>query len=294
MKNKFWAVFLFFNVVMFPFFACAGEYRVGSFNILGGDVSQPDNAERAAVGSALVEFYDFDIIGFQEMRKPQADIYLKSGKYAVSGEMVAPNIDVPEWMRWGNFIFYKKEKFELLKEGHFWLSPTPEKPSKGWDEKQYRICNYVKLRDKADGSQIYFFNLHQGLTEKSRSGSMRIIVDKLREILKSEGAALPVFMTGDFNAPKGEESISYLLSAGILNDSWDVSETAPFGSRGTFVPKFGNKTSCKGEAKTGNKIDYIFVSPNVRVKRCAVIANNVDGTFPSDHLPIIAVVENNN
>ncbi|MFR6032909.1 MAG: hypothetical protein ACLUKN_06830 [Bacilli bacterium] len=30
------------------------EYKVGSFNILGGDVSQPDNAERAAVGSALV------------------------------------------------------------------------------------------------------------------------------------------------------------------------------------------------------------------------------------------------
>ncbi|MFR6032907.1 MAG: hypothetical protein ACLUKN_06820 [Bacilli bacterium] len=57
------------------------------------------------------------------------------------------------------------------------------------------------------------------------------------------------------------------------------------------MPKFGNKTSCKGEAKTENKIDYIFVSPNVSVKKCAVIANNVDGTFASDHLPIIAVVE---
>lgn len=119
---------------------------------------------------------------------------------------------------------------------------------------------------------------------------MRVIVDKLREILKSESGAA-VFMTGDFNAHKGEESISYLLSADILKDSWDVSKTPPFGSRGTFVPKFGNKTSCKGEAKTENKIDYIFVSPNVSVKKCAVIANNVDGTFASDHLPIIAVVE---
>lgn len=287
--NGIFKAFFFFAVALPMFSAAAGEYKVGSFNILGGDVSQPDNAERAAVGSALVGFYGFDIIGFQEMRKPQAEIYLKAGEYAISGEVVAPNIEVPGWMRWGNFIFYKKEKFELLKEGHFWLSPTPETPSKGWDEKQYRICNYVKLRDKADGSQIYFFNLHQGLTEKSRSGSMRVIVDKLREILKSESGAA-VFMTGDFNACKGEESISYLLSAGILKDSWDVSKTPPFGSRGTFVPKFGNK-SCKGEAKTENKIDYIFVSPNVRVKKCAVIANNVDGTFASDHLPIIAVVE---
>lgn len=288
--NGIFKAFFFFAVALPMFSAAAGEYKVGSFNILGGDVSQPDNAERAAVGSALVGFYGFDIIGFQEMRKPQAEIYLKAGEYAISGEVVAPNIEVPTWMRWGNFIFYKKEKFELLKEGHFWLSPTPETPSKGWDEKQYRICNYVKLRDKADGSQIYFFNLHQGLTEKSRSGSMRVIVDKLREILKSESGAA-VFMTGDFNACKGEESISYLLSAGILKDSWDVSKTPPFGSRGTFVPKFGNKTSCKGEAKTENKIDYIFVSPNVSVKKCAVIANNVDGTFASDHLPIIAVVE---
>ena len=252
--NGIFKAFFFFAVALPMLSAAAGEYKVGSFNILGGDVSQPGNAERAAVGSALVGFYGFDIIGFQEMRKPQAEIYLKAGEYAISGEVVAPNIEVPGWMRWGNFIFYKK------------------------------------LRDKADGSQIYFFNLHQGLTEKSRSGSMRVIVDKLREILKSESGAA-VFMTGDFNACKGEESISYLLSADILKDSWDVSKTPPFGSRGTFVPKFGNKTSCKGEAKTENKIDYIFVSPNVSVKKCAVIANNVDGTFASDHLPIIAVVE---
>ncbi len=282
--------FLFFVAALLPIFAEAGEYRIGSFNILGGDVSQPDNAERASVGKGIVGFYDFDIIGFQEMRKPQAEIYLKAGEYAISGEMVAPNIEVPAWMRWGNFIFYKKDKFELLKEGHFWLSPTPENPSKGWDEKQYRICNYVKLRDKSDGSQIYFFNLHQGLTATSRSGSMRVIVEKLREILKGEDASM-AFMTGDFNADKSEESIIYLLSSGILRDSWDVSETEPFGSRGTFVPKFLNKPSCKGEAKTGRKIDYIFVSPNVRVKKCAVISNNVDGTFASDHLPIIAVVE---
>ena len=107
--NGIFKAFFFFAVALPMFSAAAGEYRVGSFNILGGDVSQPDNAERAAVGSALVGFYGFDIIGFQEMRKPQAEIYLKAGEYAISGEVVAPNIEVPGWMRWGNFIFYKKE-----------------------------------------------------------------------------------------------------------------------------------------------------------------------------------------
>lgn len=30
-------------------------------------------------------------------------------------------------------IFYKRELFDVLDSGTFWLSPTPEKPSLGWD-----------------------------------------------------------------------------------------------------------------------------------------------------------------
>lgn len=94
--NGIFKAFFFFAVALPMLSTAAGEYKVGSFNILGGDVSQPDNAERAAVGSALVGFYGFDIIGFQEMRKPQAEIYLKARlNTPFPGEVVAPNIEVP-------------------------------------------------------------------------------------------------------------------------------------------------------------------------------------------------------
>lgn len=47
-------------------------------------------------------------------------------------------------------ILWKKDKFELIKSGYFWLSDTPEIESKGWDEKYdcFRMCSYVILKDK--------------------------------------------------------------------------------------------------------------------------------------------------
>ncbi|WP_229746794.1 hypothetical protein [Pedobacter mendelii] len=32
-------------------------------------------------------------------------------------------------------IFFKKDKFRLLKSGDFWLSETTDLPGKGWDDR---------------------------------------------------------------------------------------------------------------------------------------------------------------
>src|SRR3546814_15427461 len=45
-------------------------------------------------------------------------------------------------------IFYKKDRFRLLDHDTFWLSETPEVPSKGWDAALNSICTWGKLRDK--------------------------------------------------------------------------------------------------------------------------------------------------
>jgi len=264
------------------------RYTVASFNILGGDVKNPDTKERAEMGRDIAMFCDFDIFGVQEMRRPQAEIYAEGGVYQIAGEVVAPNIEVPQWQRWGNFIFFKKDKFNLLKEGHFWLSTTPDSPSIGWTEKQYRICNYVKLEDRQSGRQIYFFNLHQGLTSDARLKAMQVIKKKIAEIVEDDST---VFLTGDFNADCSEESIKNLLADGFFIDTWLKSATKPFGPKGTFCKANHDKPLCDGNSKTENKIDYIFATKNVSVLKCGVLTFNVDNKYPSDHLPIMAVVE---
>lgn len=48
-------------------------------------------------------------------------------------------------------VFYKKERFEMMDSGNFWLSETPEKPSFGWDAQCRRICSWGKFREKNSG-----------------------------------------------------------------------------------------------------------------------------------------------
>ena len=60
-------------------------------------------------------------------------------------------------------ILWRKDKFECIKTGYFWLSDTPEVESKGWDEEYdcYRMCVYVILQDKESGYFSYETTNHK-------------------------------------------------------------------------------------------------------------------------------------
>ncbi len=269
----------------------AGVLRVGSFNILGGKENGEGSRERAEIGAGLVRFHDWDIFGSQETFPWQKKAYLgEDGVYGVVGRSCCTKEEDPKcWEVWGNYIFYKKDRFDVLDSGYFWLSPTPDKPSKGWTEKQYRICNWGKFKDKITGKEFFFFNLHQGLTPDSRLESAKLIAKKLDEIA---GKGATIFMTGDFNAKLGEASIKTILASGLVQDSWGKSKTASYGHKGTTMPANHNRDWCDQPGKSGDKkIDYVFVSPNVSVLKCGVISDNRDTRYPSDHFPIMCVVK---
>ena len=262
--------------------ACNNTLKVGSFNVLGNK-----SIARGKIGSDIVRIYDWDIYGTQEMNPWAMPIYIgKDNIYGIVGRPCAKKEEDPEaWERWGNYIIYKKARFEVLKSGYFWLSETPEKLSKGWDEQQYRICNWAKFHDKLANKDFYFFNLHQGLTPTARQHAAKLIVQKLEEIA---GRNSTIIMTGDFNAINKYDSIVTILNSGLVKDSW-MSKAPKYGPRGTYIPKNHNQAICNKSAVTGKgKIDYVFASPNVEVKKCVVITTNLDGHFPSDHLPIMA------
>lgn len=272
--------------------SCDGVYKIGSFNILGGKNGNEGVMERANIGASIVRYHDWDIYGSQEMFDFQLEIYLGSDEvYDYAGRACCKENEDAKGQKWGNYIIFKKEKFEVLKSGHFWLSETPAEPSKGWDEKQYRICNWAKFRDKRTGGEFFFFNLHQGLTKTSRYGSAKLIFSKIMEIA---GKGSTIFMTGDFNATIDQDSIEEILKDGILSDSWSICNTMPYGNLGTFMPANHNKPICDKSGKSGGKkIDYVFVSKNVEVLKCAVLSDNLDGKYPSDHFPIMTVVKVN-
>src|SRR5690606_13725588 len=127
---------------------------------------------------------------------------------------------------------YKKDKFDLLDKGDFWLSETPNIPSKGWDATCCnRICSWGKFRDKESKKEFFFFNAnydHQGKVAQRESS--KLILKKLKEI----AGDTPVFLTGDLNVVPTEEPVQLILGSGLLWDSRHSAAQPVYGTEGTF------------------------------------------------------------
>ncbi len=265
----------------------------GSFNVLGTYKETHEfSDERLRLAVNIAEYHDFDVFGTQETQYWQIQGFLKNGIYNCVGVNVEGQVPTAK-NRWTNAIFYKKSKYTLLESGAFFLTKTPDTHSKAtyWKEKQFRNCNWAKFKDNASGKEFYFFNTHFGLNSIVRLNSAKLFVAKIKEITK--GA--PFFTAGDYNTKATETAtVNALLEGGVLFDSWKISEIKPYGPAGSFVCMLYNRP-INGAKRDWNdptkKIDYIFVSKNVKVKKCAVIADNIGGAFPSDHLPLEAYLE---
>lgn len=178
-------------------------------------------------------------------------------------------------------IFFRASTYHLKDSGTFWLSETPDLPSKGWDAALPRIVTWVKLEMKATGRVFYVFNTHfdhEG--EQARVESARLCLRKIDEITPRA----PFLLMGDFNFEDSNEAYDVLTKNGsILVDTRFASRKKPAGPKGTF-------SGFEPGYFPGKRIDYIFVHANVKVKEYSVIAKEVEGRYASDHLPVIIIV----
>ena len=98
-----------------------------------------------------------------------------------------------------NAVFYRKDRFELVDKGTFWLSETPGEASCGWDGAYKRVVSWVRLKDLARGGEVFFFNTHfDHMGKVAREQSGRMVVEAIRSM--TGGGDCPVFLVGDFNA----------------------------------------------------------------------------------------------
>jgi len=177
-------------------------------------------------------------------------------------------------------IYYNSSRYALIENGTFWLSQTPQIPSKSWDAALNRICTWARLKEKETRKTFYVFNTHfdhKGV--KARKESALLILKKIGEIA---GRKDPVILTGDFNLTPEEKPL--VLIRQKLKDSRQISETSPQGPIGTF-----NDFDITN--KLENRIDYIFVNKMVDVKRYGVLTDSRDNRYPSDHLPVLVEIQ---
>lgn len=222
----------------------------------------------------IIVKYDFDLFGTQECKENQISDLLELGDYAFIGVGRDDGESSGEY----SAIFYKKNKFELLDQGHYWLSETPDIPSWGWGASSLRICSWGKFKEIETSTIFFFFNAHYQGGSTSGIGSTTLMLSKICAIAGED----PVFFTGDLNGLPSEEFIKMITASGKFRDSRLVSVYPP------ALATEGTANSWSLDGTTTNRIDYIFVSETMIVKQYSVINDDIElGIFSSDHFPVL-------
>lgn len=253
--------------------------RVMSYNIRCGSCERADDvnhwSQRKFRVAKLISEAQVDLVGLQEAEKFQVD------------DLVALLADF-DWVGIGrddgqlkgemNAVLVRRSAFSIESRQTLWLSETPQQISSGWDAMFKRTLTLLRLKDRLRGRALYFLNTHfdhHGALARSQSAAL------IARTLQTLDAGIPVLLTGDLNDRPG--AASYQTLSRPLRDAERIARQAPSGGDISFNG-FGK------DMQSGNKIDYVFVSPTVGVRSHSLITSLPDGYYPSDHYPVLAEV----
>ncbi|MEH6993537.1 endonuclease/exonuclease/phosphatase family protein [Neobacillus drentensis] len=173
-------------------------------------------------------------------------------------------------------ILYKREMITVVDEGQFWLSEHSNVPgSKSWGSDYPRVCTWGHFQFKIYPEKDFFiYNTHlDHISQEAREQGIRMIwgVIGTHQLKKR-----PFFLTGDLNATPENSVITYLKSKEKLVDAYSILE----GEIGSTFHSFSGETE-------GHPIDYIFAAKEVQLHKTIVDRCKINGSFPSDHFPVI-------
>lgn len=249
---------------------------LASYNmeVTGNNPSAPW-LDRLPLMKQILEKYDLDIIGVQEAFMTQLYDLNLGTKYGIIDHSIAGDNGVSRTP-----IMYKKEKFNVLKNGVFWLAENPSNSqSKAWDAPRPRICNWGIFQDKVSKVTFFMVNVHvwhQPLGIIAQEEGLKLLLQKMKTL--SEG--YPIILTGDFNIDQTKAHYRLVDGSGLVKDSYGLTNSRTNGGWGTFNGHNFNSAPTL-------RIDHVFVeNSKVAVNRWEILIDSYDKKFPSDHFPV--------
>ena len=250
------------------------ELKVMSYNVRMGVAKDGTNSwqHRCPATIAMLDDQKPDVFGVQEAFDFQIEFI---EEFAEDYKSVGVGRDDGKTKGEYMSIFWNKKRVKLLKWGTFWLSETPDVPSKGWDAHCRRTATWALMKDKKTGKKFYFVNTHLDHKGKeAQKNGLKLIVDRI-DAINPQG--YPMVLTGDFNMTP------------------DNTNLAELDSRMQSVRKIAQKTdnhdTFNGWGKGKGVIDYIYVSGFSSYPEYQTITKKyADRKFVSDHYPISATL----
>ena len=275
--------------------------KVMSFNVQTENGTQVNFDLRAEMLRDLMDQLQPDSIGMQEVTTGwiyRMDTFAFNNSYAGVGEGRTTGGEASS-------IYYRKDKYDLVNSGTFWLSETPDVKGSYLEASLYpRICTWAHLRDKVTGFEYIHINTHLDHLGNSKGGKelrtaqVRVILEYIQSF-----PDVPMVMTGDFNHAKttSAENI-YAMFKNILGISsftastgesitgnfsdarTEAAETVSPDAWASMTAYWQEGTDSYNPAK--KPIDYVFYTTG---DFDAMVYRNIhyhrDGIYMSDHLP---------
>ena len=262
------------------------ELSVISFNIrvVGGlsELINPNSwSRRKSATPAMIKDQCPDIFGVQEALSDQLTYVgdnLPNYSYVGVGREDGTEIseitnseDSGEIMA----IFYNTSEIKLLEWGTYWLSETPDEPSKGWDAGYKRTMTWAKMQMIYSGKKFFYVNTHLDSDGPlARKNGLKLILDKIAE---KNTDNLPVVLTGDFNIIPTDSVLGVLVDAEMLDARTTAEETDELATFNGF-----------GEEEE-RVIDYIYYRGFSSCPEYETIVKQYANVqYISDHYPIVA------
>lgn len=248
-----------------------------SFNIRVGGA--PDGANswenRKPATIAMIEDQKPDFLTIQEGMEDQMRYIEQSciAEYQAIG--IAPDSQGTKGEHMT--MFFRKDRFECLDWGTFWLSETPDKASKGWDGAYPRTATWAKMKHLESGEEFFIINTHlDHIGFEARRKGIELILSRMNEINED---FLSVILTGDFNCTVDSEELQALVNS--------MSNARENAEKTDGIKSYNNWG--KGGQST---IDFIWYSGFSKCASFETITQRYAGKpFISDHYPIKAVLE---
>lgn len=256
-----------------------GRLRILTCNIRVCEADDGENnwVRRKGLCAEVIRSRSPDIICFQEMRAEQfADLssaFPEYGSYAM--------VDEPVGRHPVNCIFYRSDVFMRISAGGYWLSKRPHVAgSRSWRSACTRLANWLRLEDRASGSEFRVINTHlDHVSQIAREHQAQMIVEDARAYPDE----YPQILTGDMNGDARNQAMASLKAGGWVDTYGAVHGTEDPGH--TYHEFLGPRY----RSKLG-KIDWIFVRGAIKVIEAAIVTDSRGERFPSDHYFVEATV----
>ena len=141
------------------FYVNLNEIKVISYNIRYDNPNDGVNIwdNRKSSITKFINNKTPDFAGLQEVTHPQL-MYLS--EFLMNYDYIGVGRDDGKIKGEYSPIFYNNSKYKVVFENTFWLSPTPNTISIGWDASMERICTYGLFKNIETQQKIWVYNTH--------------------------------------------------------------------------------------------------------------------------------------